>query len=69
MERELAVAEPRPAEEPSARNLERLTTVRNRIAAACGASASGLDRDAAQSRCAARSGDEENGLRRDREGS
>jgi hypothetical protein len=56
MEKELAAAERRLAEEPSARNLGRLNAVKSQTAAARGAQAP-QDREP------------ENGLRRDREGS
>ena len=57
MEKELAAAERRLAEEPSARNLGRLNAVKTQTAAARGAQAPAQERET------------ENGLRRDREGS
>lgn len=62
MEKELAAAERRLAEEPSARNLGRLNAVKSQTAAARGA-ANATAFDAPQDR------EPENGLRRDREGS
>jgi hypothetical protein len=57
MDKELAASERRFADEPSARNLGRLNTVRNQAAAARGALAPALDQR------------EDSQTRRDREGS